>query len=112
MNLNDTLTLWAPRVLSVLRIVAALIFLLHGTQKLLGFPPHPNPAGISTMSWIAGLLELVGGEHQPLEVTVGRVIRVGEGGELDLQQPGSKAIHLSDWGASIRGEELLETTHQ
>jgi len=61
MNLNDTLALWAPRVLSILRIVAALIFLLHGTQKLLGFPPHPNPASITTMSWIAGLLELVGG---------------------------------------------------
>jgi len=42
MNLNDTLALWAPRVLSILRIVAALIFLEHGTQKLLGFPPHPN----------------------------------------------------------------------
>src|SRR5215204_3644350 len=58
---TDTFSLWAPRVLSILRIVAALIFLLHGTQKLLGFPPHPNPASITTMSWIAGLLELVGG---------------------------------------------------
>jgi len=61
MNLNDTLALWAPRVLSVLRIVAALIFLEHGTQKLLGFPPHPNPASITTMSWIAAWLELIGG---------------------------------------------------
>jgi putative oxidoreductase len=61
MNLNDTLAPWAPRVLSILRIVAALIFLLHGTQKLLGFPPHPNPASITTMSWIAAWLELVGG---------------------------------------------------
>ena len=61
MNLNDTLAPWAPRVLSLLRIVAALIFLLHGTQKLLGIPPHPNPAGITTLSWIAAWLELVGG---------------------------------------------------
>lgn len=54
---------WAPRVLSILRIVAALIFLLHGTQKLLGFPPLPGGAGPAFMSlgWIAGLLELVGG---------------------------------------------------
>jgi putative oxidoreductase len=29
---------WAPRMLSVLRIVAALIFFAHGTQKILGFP--------------------------------------------------------------------------
>jgi putative oxidoreductase len=58
---TNTLALWAPRVLSVLRIVAGLIFMLHGTQKLLGFPPHPNPASITTLSWIAGVLELVGG---------------------------------------------------
>ncbi|MGZ8286039.1 MAG: hypothetical protein ACXW27_03675 [Allosphingosinicella sp.] len=31
-------TAWAPRPLSVLRIVSALIFTEHGTQKLLGFP--------------------------------------------------------------------------
>ena len=61
MNLNDTLALWAPRVLSILRIVAALIFLEHGTQKLLGFPAHPNPPGIWTTSWIAAILEIVGG---------------------------------------------------
>jgi putative oxidoreductase len=55
-------TEWTPRLLSVLRIVAALIFLLHGTQKLLGFPPMAEgmamPAAWS-LSWIAGLLELV-----------------------------------------------------
>lgn len=53
---------WAPRVLSVLRIVAALIFLEHGTSKLLGFPltDHSWPEFLS-LSWIAGFLELVGG---------------------------------------------------
>ena len=60
MNTN-TLALWASRVLSVLRIVAGLIFMLHGTQKLIGFPPHPNPASITTLSWAAGLIEIVGG---------------------------------------------------
>lgn len=34
---------WAPRMLAVLRIVTALLFLEHGTQTLLGFPPSPNP---------------------------------------------------------------------
>ena len=29
---------WEPRVLSILRIVAALLFFEHGTQKILGFP--------------------------------------------------------------------------
>ena len=32
-------TVWAPRVLSVLRVVAALIFMAHGTQKLSVFRP-------------------------------------------------------------------------
>lgn len=55
-------TTWAPRVLSVLRIVAALLFMEHGTQKLLGFPPSPNPGpALFSLSGIAGVLELVGG---------------------------------------------------
>jgi putative oxidoreductase len=53
---------FAPRMLSILRMVAALIFLAHGTQKLLGFPPSPNPLPAAmTLSWFAGLIELVGG---------------------------------------------------
>lgn len=52
---------YAPHALSVLRIVSALIFFVHGTQKILGFPASDmNPAAFS-MSWIAGMLELVGG---------------------------------------------------
>jgi putative oxidoreductase len=54
-------TVWAPRVLSILRIVAALIFMEHGTSKLLGFPPSAHSPEMWTLSWIAGLLELVGG---------------------------------------------------
>lgn len=54
---------WAPRVLSILRIVTGLIFLLHGTMKLLGFPadmPGGPPAPM-TLMWIGGVLEMVGG---------------------------------------------------
>ena len=32
---------WEPRALSLLRFVAGLIFLDHGTAKLLGFPAMP-----------------------------------------------------------------------
>jgi putative oxidoreductase len=55
-------TVWAPRLLSILRIVTALIFMEHGTQKLLGFPASPgaSPEAFS-LPWIAGVLELFGG---------------------------------------------------
>jgi putative oxidoreductase len=52
-----------PIVLSVLRIVAGLLFLEHGAIKLLGFPPGspmPMPPAL-TLLWFAGLIELVGG---------------------------------------------------
>jgi putative oxidoreductase len=54
----------APAMLSVLRIVTGLIFLEHGSQKLLGFPPPlppmPSPAPF-TLFWFGGILELFGG---------------------------------------------------
>jgi putative oxidoreductase len=55
-------SVWAPRLLSILRIVAALIFFEHGTQKLLGFPLSERAAPeLLSLSGIAGILELVGG---------------------------------------------------
>ena len=53
---------FAPEALSLLRIVAALIFLLHGSSKLIGFPPSPMPLPpVGSFMWIGGLLELIGG---------------------------------------------------
>ena len=60
MNTAHLETVWAPRLLSILRIVAALIFMAHGTQKILGFPAGASPAMFS-LPWIAGVLELFGG---------------------------------------------------
>jgi putative oxidoreductase len=54
---------WAPRMLSILRIVAALIFIEHGTQKLFGFPA-PSAQGFPEMlslPWWQGIIEIVGG---------------------------------------------------
>ena len=54
---------WSPRVLSVLRLMAALMFIEHGAMKLLHFPQAmPGPSGgLPPLMLIAGLLELVGG---------------------------------------------------
>lgn len=58
-----TTAVWAPRALSVLRIVVALLFMEHGTSKLFGFPAWPAHGGPSMASllWFAGVIEALGG---------------------------------------------------
>jgi putative oxidoreductase len=53
---------WAGEALSLLRIVASLLFLLHGSSKLFGFPPFPmDLPQPGTLLWIGAIMELVGG---------------------------------------------------
>ena len=60
MNITDDR--YAGRALSLLRIVAALLLLLHGSSKLFGLPPSPMPApDVGSLIWIGALIELVGG---------------------------------------------------
>jgi putative oxidoreductase len=64
MNTAVLETLWAPRVLSIARMVSALIFFEHGLQKHFGFPPpaQPMPAPpLMSLNGIAGAMEIVGG---------------------------------------------------
>ncbi|TAJ25106.1 MAG: DoxX family protein [Reyranella sp.] len=63
MNLDAFAASWAPRLLSVLRIMTGLLFLQHGTAKLFKIPVIPMFANLSLTSLpgIAGILELVGG---------------------------------------------------
>jgi putative oxidoreductase len=53
------LSKWTPTMLSILRIVTGFVFLFHGTQKLFGYPPGPQPS--DTQMVLGGWLELVGG---------------------------------------------------
>jgi putative oxidoreductase len=54
---------WAPRALSVLRIVTGLLIIQHGMAKLIGFPAVAAFAKLSPWSLIgaAGFIELIGG---------------------------------------------------
>ena len=54
---------WQPRLLSVLRIIAAYLLIPHGSAKILGMPHQKMFDGLQIMSLIgvAGVLELVGG---------------------------------------------------
>lgn len=52
---------WSDKLLSVLRIVAGLSFLHHGTSKFFGLPPFPMEGPLPPMLIAAGTIELVGG---------------------------------------------------
>jgi putative oxidoreductase len=56
---------WGPQIQSLLRIMAALMFMLAGTAILFAFPagmpPNGGTAPILSQIWIGGLLEFVGG---------------------------------------------------
>lgn len=59
----ETLERYTPYALAVLRIVTALIFMQHGSQKLFGFPSPPEMGLPETFSlfWTGAILELFGG---------------------------------------------------
>jgi putative oxidoreductase len=61
--MDDFARTWSPRMLSVLRIMTGLLFLQHGTGKLLGFPDLglPPEFSLGSMGGIAGFFELIGG---------------------------------------------------
>ena len=52
---------YRPYVLSIVRIVVALLFFEHGMSRLFGFPsPLPTPV-LFSMYWFAGAIEFAGG---------------------------------------------------
>ncbi len=56
---------WTPQLLSILRIVAAFLFMAHGMSKLFAFPVPMMP-GASGVPWlsqigVAGMIEAFGG---------------------------------------------------
>lgn len=55
--------IWTPRVLALLRIVTAFLFLQHGTAKLFAIPhvARFDNLQIWSLSGVAGILEVVGG---------------------------------------------------
>ncbi len=53
---------WSPRMLSVLRIITALLYLQHGLSKLFGFPHVAlfDNLQLFSLFWFAGVIEIVG----------------------------------------------------
>src|SRR5918999_1648389 len=63
MQQTNFLDQYQPYMIAILRIVTALIFMAHGTQKLFGFPA-PAERGMPelfSLSGIGGIMEFGGG---------------------------------------------------
>jgi putative oxidoreductase len=60
MNKSESLRAeWQPRILGVVRIIVALLFLQHGLVKIFGFPVA-GPAGLSPLLMLAAAIEVLG----------------------------------------------------
>ncbi|HEY7229238.1 MAG TPA: DoxX family protein [Pseudolabrys sp.] len=51
----------APYVLSIVRIMVALLFFEHGLSKMFGFPQSSSMPALFSLSWFSGAIEFVGG---------------------------------------------------
>jgi putative oxidoreductase len=99
---------WQPQLLSVLRIVAGLLFLEHGAVKLLHFPVAMElPAGpIGILLTVAGVIELVGGAL----VTVGVFTRLAAfimSGEMAIAYFLGHASQKGFWPVVNGGEAAI-----
>jgi putative oxidoreductase len=61
MGTLEKLSVYQPQALALLRIVAALLFIEHGTMKLFSFPAPLMEGPLPTLILIAGILEVAGG---------------------------------------------------
>lgn len=65
MSIIDKWKSWGPELRSLLRIVAAAMFITAGTMKLwafpMGMPPDNSTAKFLTQVWFGGVLEVFGG---------------------------------------------------
>ena len=62
-NLEDSLSKWKSEIHGLLRITSAYMFMLHGTQKMFGFPveAYSEFVLLSVVPGFAGVLQVFGG---------------------------------------------------
>jgi putative oxidoreductase len=61
MKVLESLGRHQPFALSALRIMTALLFIEHGSQKLFDFPASAHAGTLSSLSLTAGIIEFAGG---------------------------------------------------
>jgi putative oxidoreductase len=101
------LAAWSPRVLSVLRIMAALLFMEHGLMKLVHFPAaQPGvPDPLPTILVGAACIEVVGGALLALGLftRIAAFIASGEMAAAYFMAHGSKGF----WPALNQGDAAI-----
>jgi putative oxidoreductase len=60
-SIQATAERYSPYVLSIVRIVCALMLLQHGLSKFFGFPMPMQRPPMFALYWFAGVIEIVGG---------------------------------------------------
>ncbi|TGQ16943.1 MULTISPECIES: DoxX family protein [unclassified Mesorhizobium] len=61
MKLFESLAQYRPQALGILRVMTALQFIEHGSQKLFNFPVSAEPHALTGLTTAAGILEFAGG---------------------------------------------------
>jgi putative oxidoreductase len=102
-----SLSRWSPYMLSILRIVAALLFMEHGLMKLFHFPvPQPGaPDPLPALLMAAALIEVIGGTL----LTLGLFTRIAAfvcAGQMAFAYFIAHAPH-SFWPAVNQGEPAI-----
>jgi len=58
---SEVIGRFSPQAFALLRIVSGLMFMIHGTQKILGWPPMDMKGPLPAIAVAGGWIELVGG---------------------------------------------------
>ena len=97
---------FSPYIYAILRIVAGFLFLMHGTQKVLGFPARtPNPCQCPTTPPPSDFMAALAGASGYLELVLGLLILVGLfGGWASFIASGMMAVA---YFASHQGRGIL-----
>lgn len=74
------LSKYEPYFYALLRIVSGFLFLMHGTQKVLGFPqrpPSPATQAAANTPPPSEIMQMLGSASGPLELVLGLLILLG-----------------------------------
>jgi len=106
MEAGTILDAWRPRLLSLLRIVTALVFMQHGLIKLFHFPAqNGEPWPLPPTLLIAAVIEVFGGGLLVLGLAT-RPVAFLCSGEMAMAYFGFNA-KLGPWPALNLGDETI-----